>query len=267
MRFSVRHATTYRYSTPIVLAPHVLRLSPRASEGVARRSIIVTPAPVEQREELDGDGNTLTRVTFGSAPTSELFIESTFAIETRPPVVPLVGASAPLPWPGADTNTDPGVAAFARQLAAEAGNDPVAFLNHLCQTMHARADKHVRTEGDAQSPAETLTTWRGACRDYTVLFMAAARSQGLLARFVSGYQVAAETPDGRFYLHAWPEVFIPGVGWCGWDPTHGIPVGEGHVALYAAPEQAGTMPVTGGFYFDGPTVTSTLDFELRIETT
>jgi transglutaminase-like putative cysteine protease len=266
MRFSVRHTTIYRYSTPVALAPHVLRLSPRATEGVLGRSIVVSPQPVEQREELDADGNTLTHVAFAPTPTAELFIESTFALETRQPVAPLVGASAPLPWPGTNAAVDPAVAAFARQVAAQAGNDPVAFLNRLCETMHARADKHVRPDGDAQSPTETLSTWRGACRDYTVLFLAAARSLGLVARFVSGYQSAAETPDGRRYLHAWPEVFIPGAGWHGWDPTHGIPVGDGHVALCAAPEQAGTMPVTGGFYFDGPSVTSTLDFDLRVDT-
>lgn len=265
MRFSVRHATTYRYSTPVVLAPHLLRLSPRANEGVARRSIVVTPVPVGQREELDAYGNTITRVTFGSTPSSELHVESTFELETRPPLAPFVGTSIPLPWPN-PAAVEPGVAAFAQQLAAEVGNDPVAFLNHLCQSIAARADKHLRIEGDAQSPTETLTTWRGACRDYTVLFLAAARSLGMTGRFVSGYQGAAETADGRFYLHAWPEVFIPGTGWCGWDPTQGIAVGEGHVALCAAPDQAGTMPVAGGFYFEGSTVTSTLEFELRIET-
>jgi transglutaminase-like putative cysteine protease len=237
MRFSVRHATTYRYSTPVALALHLLRLSPRATEGV-----------------LDAYGNTVTRVTFGSLPTSELHIESTFELETRPPLAPLVGASIPLPWPNPAV-VDSGVIAFAQQLIAEVGNDPVAFLNHLCRSIDARADKHLRIEGDAQTP------------DYTVLFLAVARSQGMTARFVSGYQRSAETPDGRFYLHAWPEVFIPGTGWCGWDPTHGIPVGEGHVALCAAPEQAGTMPVVGGFTFNGPEVTSTLDFELRIDTT
>jgi transglutaminase-like putative cysteine protease len=110
-----------------------------------------------------------------------------------------------------------------------------------------------------------LATWRGACRDLTVLFLAVSRSLGLPGRFCSGYQAAADTPDGQRYLHAWPEVFLPGVGWRGWDPTHGVPAGEGHVALCAAPDQAGTMPVVGGYYF-GDSITATLDFEVRITT-
>ena len=85
-------------------------------------------------------------------------------------------------------------------------------------------------------------------------------------RFVSGYQAQAETVDGQRYLHAWPEVFLPGAGYRGWDPTHGTRVGEGHVALCAAPTQAGTMPIEGGFSFDGTVVNSTLDFSVRIDT-
>jgi transglutaminase-like putative cysteine protease len=100
----------------------------------------------------------------------------------------------------------------------------------------------------------------------TVLFLAAARSLGIPGRFCSGYHAARETPDDRRYLHAWPEVHLPGVGWRGWDPTHGTPVGDAHVALCAAPDQEATTPVTGGFFFNGRTVTSTLDFEVSIAT-
>jgi transglutaminase-like putative cysteine protease len=60
-------------------------------------------------------------------------------------------------------------------------------------------------------------------------------------------------------------VFLPDVGWRGWDPTHGVPAGEGHVALCAAPDQAATMPVVGGYYF-GNSITATLDFEVSIAT-
>jgi transglutaminase-like putative cysteine protease len=66
-------------------------------------------------------------------------------------------------------------------------------------------------------------------------------------------------------LHAWAEVFVPGAGWSAWDPTHGVPVTDGHVALCAAPDQADTMPVEGSYY--GPARTATLDFSVRIATT
>jgi transglutaminase-like putative cysteine protease len=276
MRFAVRHETLYRYSVPVVLAPHELRLTPRTGYQIQSRSLVVWPEPVEVREDNDGHGNRITRVQFSPQATQELRIESRFELETWPPPVAFE-PSERLPWteipaddltvyrPG-DASVDPTVRSFARAVAAEVGHRPLAFLDHLCRTIHARADKQIRTSGDAQAAAETLAGWRGACRDFTVLFLAAARSLGMPARFCSGYQSAAETPDGRRYLHAWPEVFVPGAGWRGWDPTHGVTAGEGHVALCAAPDQAGTMPVVGGFTFDGAAVSSTLDFDLRIGT-
>ena len=81
-----------------------------------------------------------------------------------------------------------------------------------------------------------------------MLFLAACRSLGLPARFVSGYQAHAETPDGRRHLHAWAQARLPGLGWRGYDPTHGLAVADGHVALCAAPEQGATMPVEGGYW-------------------
>ena len=276
MQFAVRHETEYRYSLPVVLAPHVLRLTPRGEHILRSRSLVVTPEPLALRDGRDAFGNPITEVTFGDRVTSELRIESRFEVETAAPALPPADARA-LPWGdledeagaggGTTATVDPAVAAFAQGLAAEVGHQPLPFLDHLCRTIHARADKQIRTAGAAQSAAQTLTTWRGACRDFTVLFMAAARSLGVPARFCSGYKATADTPDGRRYLHAWPEVFLRGAGWRGWDPTHGMRVTDGHVALSAAPDQEGTMPVTGSYAFSGPALTSTLDFDLRIQTT
>ena len=277
MRFAVRHETLYRYSVPVVLAPHTLRLTPRAESQIRTRSLVVWPEPVNLQETNDSYGNRVTRVKFSDQATAELRIDSRFELETSSPRL-ASEVSERLPWiqlaaedlrvyrPG-DASVDPAVVAFAWAVAAEVGHQPLAFLDHLCRTIHARADKQIRTSGDAQAAAETLASWQGACRDFTVLFLEAARSLGMPARFCSGYQAAADTPDGRRYLHAWPEVFIPGAGWRGWDPTHGVAAGEGHVALCAAPDQAETMPVVGGFYFTGTSITSTLDFDLRITTT
>ena len=273
MRFSVRHETIYRYSAAVGLGGHLLRLTPRP-EGVAMRwqRIDVDPRPATQTQTRDAFGNVVTHLTF-DRPTDLFRIESRFELETIAATAPFAADAPALPWtPAGDATTaryavdheiDEEVRAFAFALAAESGWRAEAFLERLTQTLFTRTDRHIRPDGHAQSAAYTLAVGRGACRDVTVLFMAAARALGIPARFVSGYQARAETPDGRRHLHAWPEVFAPGSGWRGYDPTHGVAVGDGHVALSAAPDQIGAMPIEGGFFGDG--VTSTLDYRVEIE--
>jgi len=271
MRFSIRHETHYRYSAPVAFAQHVLRLTPRAENAVLHsRVLTVDPEPRLRQELTDRFGNTLTRLEFEGL-SGHLRIESRFEIETQAATAP-ANPIPPLPWPqaAAEENADylpageqhESVRAFAVGLASEIGWDVRDFLDRLNATLFARMNRQIRPSGAAQSPEHTLASTKGACRDIATLFIAACRSLGVPARFVSGYQAYAETPDGRRHLHAWPEVFLPGAGWLGFDPTHGLAVTDGHVALCVAPDQAATMPVEGGFYGDG--VTSTLDYDVQI---
>lgn len=273
MRFSVSHETRYRYSVPVGFAPHVIRLSPRPDSGtVLFQAIEVEPLPLVRDDLLDRYGNPFTQVSFAGL-ADLLRIESRFEVLTglsHPPV----GLLPPLPWPIdfegdlapylAGDGIEHTVRHFAAELAGAAGWDALGFLNRLTETLFARTDRHIRIDGNAQTPAHTLASARGACRDLTVLFMAACRSLGMPARFVSGYQSEAESVDGQRHLHAWPEVHLPGSGWHGFDPTHGRAIGDGYVALAAAPDQAATMPVEGGFYANGVTVT--LDYRVTIST-
>ncbi|MCI4678618.1 transglutaminase family protein [Rhodoblastus acidophilus] len=273
MRFQVRHETHYSYSTPVALAPHILRLSPRPEDvAVRRQGLHIEPGPVQRDNFRDPFGNPVTQVAFAGT-TRDFIIVSEFEVETFS--VPAPGALlSPLPWGAAedgfqiyrDGGVHPSVRAFAAEISARQGGWALGFLDDLTQTLFARTDRRIRIDGYAQSPEETLLKAEGACRDLSLLFIAAARSLGLPARFVSGYQAEADTPDGQRHLHAWPEVFLPGVGWRGYDPTHGLPVSDGHVALCAAPDQMATMPVEGGYYFDGTEVTSTLTYNVRIAT-
>ena len=275
-RWAIRHETTYRYDTAVAFAPHLLRLSPRP-EGVRTlaRNLHITPAPLELTDFSDSFGNTCTRVTFGSNPTDELRIESRVEVQTLARPFHGYGLGLPpLPWstPGFDslaifrqTGSSAEVGALAQKLAFEVCGAPLAFFERLCATLYSTMDRQIRIEGAAQTPAQTLATGRGACRDLTVLYLAVCRSMGVAGRFVSGYQGQEASPDGRRHLHAWAEVFVPELGWLGWDPTHGVATGPGHVALSAAPEQAATMPVDGGFYFNGPTVTSTLSYSIEFD--
>lgn len=271
MKFSVRHVTTYRYSAPVRFGAHTLRLSPRPDAiDLTAHDITVSPAPVTQQPGTDAFDNPLTLLEFDAA-APELRIESRFDGETRdpPPVCP--STLPPLPWPpgtGPDAflrhapEPDATVRAFATDLAARCSWTAAHTLDLLNRTLFERTDRHIRQDGYAQTAADTLRTRKGACRDLTVLFIEAARSLGIPARFVSGYQARAESVDGQRHLHAWPEVFLPGAGWRGYDPTHGLPVTDGHVALSVAPDQGGTMPVEGGYY--GEAVSSTLNYEIEI---
>lgn len=272
MRFLVRHETQYRYSAPVAFAPHLIRLTPRAAPGdLLTHALIVDPAPVRRQDLLDRYGNAITQLDFAGA-SSHLRIESCFEMESRAPSAVCSELPA-LPWRGASEamaeylpheKQDESVRAFAAQLAAESEYDARSFLERLNRTLFTRMDRHIRPEGAAQTPAHTLASGKGACRDLTVLFMAACHSLGVPARFVSGYQAHAETPDGRRHLHSWAEIFLPGAGWRGFDPMHGLAVTDGHVALCAAPGQAQTMPVEGGFFGDG--VTSSLAYDVQIAT-
>lgn len=272
MHFTVRHVTHYRYSAPVRLAPHVLRLTPRAENARdLAHMLVIDPAPARRQDLTDAFGNPLTRVAFEGSCT-EFRIESRFTLETlMPPAIE--GSALPaLPWPvatdaalapfAADPAPEPAVTDFAAALADASGGAPRAFLEQLTGTLYARIDRHIRPDGAARTAAETLALASGACRDITTLFMAACRAQGIPVRFASGYQARAETPDGKRHLHAWPEVFLPGHGWTGFDPTHGMPVTDGHVALAAAPDQAATMPIEGGFF--GAGITSTLDYSVEV---
>ncbi len=274
MRFSVRHQTLYRYSAPVRLAEHVLRFNPRPEAGrLLERTLSIDPTPIEREDALDRFGNLVTRVAFDGL-SARFAIDSRFALEVARPAAPRIAALPPLPWPiGADGpnavycmsgEIDDTVRAFAAEIASECGGDALAFLDRLNQTLFVRIRHDIRAEGAARPAAATLALGHGACRDVTDLFLAACRSLGAPARFVSGYQAKADTPDGRRHLHAWPEAFAPGLGWLAYDPTHGVKVTDGHVGLCAAPDQAATMPVEGGFY--GGAVTSTLDYQVEIET-
>ena len=270
MRFSVSHETLYRYAKPVWLASHVLRLNPRL-EGVEllSRELLIEPAPTSRYESADAFGNLLTHVGFGGA-ADVLRILSRFDLKLRAPAPLAAAEPPPLPWPPSldpylvEPHLDISVHAFAARLAQEAGGSATAFLALLNQTLYADIRHDIRDVGAARTPAETLALGHGACRDVTVLFLAACRSLGLPARFVSGYQAHAETPDGRRHLHAWAEARLPGAGWRGYDPTHGLAVTDGHVALCVAPGQAATMPVEGGYF--GEYVASTLSYDIRIET-
>ena len=105
----------------------------------------------------------------------------------------------------------------------------------------------VREAEGVQRPTETLETRAGACRDFAALFVDACRYQGLAARFVSGYSHGPATEAGNASTHAWAEVYLPGAGWKGFDPSSGEVTGSHHIPVAVARHPETVPPVSGSF--------------------
>jgi transglutaminase-like putative cysteine protease len=150
---------------------------------------------------------------------------------------------------------------FTRELVSQAGSDTLKFLDRLNHRIHRTCSHVIREAGMPQASELTLRNGHGSCRDLTMVFIDACRIAGLAARFVSGYRRYSRIPERR-YMHAWPEVFLPGGGWRGYDPSYDEPVIDLHVPVAASYEPAGAAPIEGAYF--GESVPSTMEVNLDI---
>lgn len=277
MRFVASHTTRFRYSEPVYLEPHIIRLRPRCDsfQSLLRYKLRVTPEPELLSEALDVEGNVVAHAWF-SVLTQALEVTSEFEVETLridPFDYMVIGDSAgglPVEYSVAvrdrlapslarPTGADPAVDEFMRPILARSGRQPLSFLSALNQAIHETCSVTVREHGEPLLPAQTLAAGRGACRDLAVLFMDGCRAAGIAARFVSGYQ---EQGSGARFMHAWAEVYLPGGGWRGYDPTQGLAVVDRHVAVAAGNSPSEASPIQGSFRGDAQA--APLKAEIRI---
>ena len=300
MLLSIRHHLRYVYGRPVFLEPMTLRLTPKqdCSQQLLGHSLRLEaePAGSSAIQEADGSG---ALVCWFSEERDQLEIAMeakvrtlrpnpfdwiiTFAPAQRLParypaaeaaalaayLDPPMGAPlrAPMvfgPGPGAgDCEGEEGsVAAWAAEQAAAVEHNTTAFLMQLADRIHHDFQHVGRFEGEPMAPEETLAGRSGACRDTAMLFVAACRSQGLAARFVSGYSIHHPPEVTEHELHAWAEVYLPGAGWRGYDPSLGLAVADGHLVLATAPDHRLAAPVTGTYRGTG--VTSTMTYALSV---
>lgn len=275
------HTTLYRFSKPVFLEPHHLRLQPRTDGGqqLIDFQLDVDPPPAGVSSALDAAGNVTTQLWFDDVH-EELSItarSSTLMLRDNPFdfLVARTGTMLPLSYAAdaealrpyllrswrQDDHVDQ-IAVFAARMRDATRGELSQLLSQLNRTIFERFEKIRRDDGDPWEPARTWREKRGACRDFAVLFVDVCRALGVAARFVSGYLHCPDAGDD-VELHAWAEAYIPGAGWRGFDPARGLAVTQNHVAIAAAPHHAGAAPVTGTFRGTG--VTSTLSTLIRVE--
>jgi transglutaminase-like putative cysteine protease len=262
VNYRIKHRLTYTYASPAVLGPHILRLRPRddGSQRMLDQNLVVEPQPSLLSRQGDAYGNVEYRAWFvGSTPS--LVIESECVVETQR-VNPFdyildhhfsslpYGSSLMGAYPGLEPYLGgapaPAAAALAQKILSEAKGEATAFVLRLNRWIFEHLNQVRREHGDAWPADKTLEEQQGSCRDVAQLFIACARSLGLPSRFVSGYYEGDS--EERFKdLHAWVEVYLPGGGWRGFDPSCGLAVADRHIALCAAPEPAGAAAITGQF--------------------
>ena len=271
IRIALNHWTRYRYDRLVALSPHVLRLrpAPHCRTPISAYSLTVQPSNHFINWQQDPFGNYLARLVFQER-TRELTVEvdlvanmtvinpfdffleedaETFPFHYEPA---LARELAPYRRIEAD---GPRLRDWLRKVPSEPMGT-VDFLVAVNRCLREDIDYSIRMEPGVQDCEYTLERAIGSCRDSSWLLVQIFRHLGLAARFVSGYlvQLAPDVrsldgpagPEADFTdLHAWTEVYLPGAGWVGLDPTSGLFAGEGHIPLACSPDPVGAAPITG----------------------
>ena len=261
MLLHVKHESEYTYDLPVALGPQTLYLYPRMYpyQRLLAYELVIDPLPSQIVKNIDVEGNVQQLVYFNQ-PTSHLkvcveiqlnseefnsFDFVLFPFETQRVPFRYPDAILPLLNPYLErVGVSEAVENWARRIAAGAGWQTMSFLMALNQAIRDFTYE-IREEGEPFPPEQTLLAQRGSCRDYATLFMAACRSLGIAARFVSGYLFG--NPQQEHQLHAWAEVYLPGAGWRGFDPTEGSVVVNRHIFLTSTARPDLSAPISGTY--------------------
>ncbi|HEY5674186.1 MAG TPA: transglutaminase family protein [Malonomonas sp.] len=271
IRIACNHNTSYKFDRPISLFPHVIRLRPavHSRTPIHAYSLKVTPESHFLNWQQDAFGNYMARLVFPEK-TSELKIEVEVIADMtayNPFDFFIEEYAESYPFAYEKLERDELAPYFQKVVAGpylaewlkkvdRSEKKTIDFLVEVNQLVQQSINYSVRMEPGVQSCETTLQRLIGSCRDSAWLLVQVLRHMGLAARFVSGYliQLAADEksldgpsgPEADFTdLHAWTEVYIPGAGWVGLDPTSGLLAGEGHIPLACTPHPLSAAPVTG----------------------
>jgi len=268
-RFTVRHATTYRYAKPVVFGPHRLMLRPRDSHDMRLVDAELTLSPPgETRWMHDVFGNSVAQVAFAQ-PAPELLIVSTLHIERyglARPTFPIAPEAQNYPFVySADDRSDLGrlldrqspdprnlLDKWAKRFVTGQPMSTYNLLSNMNGAIKSEFSYSQRHAEGTQSAIETLEKKSGTCRDFALLFMEAVRSLGFGARFVTGYLYdpaldGGSAMQGSGQTHAWADVYLPGAGWVEYDPTNGLIAGENLIRVAVTRDPSQAIPIAGSF--------------------
>jgi len=267
MFWIIKHNISYKYSKPVVLEEHTVRLKPRSDTGqkLETYKLVIDPTPAFLTHHNDIENNTLTTMWF-EGPHSKLNIQATSRVNiisqnpfnfilTEPSTSHL-----PISYRDADSyilkqytsqqeSETRLLNEFLKPILDDSQGETIPFLLGLANHISCHFTNTQRKFGNPKKPERTINDHKGACRDFALLYVVACRTVGLAARFVSGY-ITPFNRDTKPALHAWAEVFLPGAGWLAFDPSYGMAITERHISVAVSFKPANTLPVSGTFRGD-----------------
>ncbi|MCP9801643.1 transglutaminase family protein [Synechococcus sp. RedBA-s] len=282
MRARVTHTLSYRYTAPVQLGPHRICLKPRAHgfQRLLSFDLYLSPDPHRLHALVAASGDDILRARFSGA-TDALDIRSQCEVETQvPPLlqVYLEENEPSLPYPKGLLNGDlqgslegwlpngqhdPAAVELAQEALMGSDQRALMFLDQLVEMIQDRVKYTQRHVGPAWPAGRTLKERVGSCRDLAVLMIEACRCVGLPARFVSGYHLVEPRPE-RYDLHAWAEVYLPGAGWRGFDPSGMGAIDDRYIPLATSSKPNLAAAVMGTF--SGPAgVSSEMQWSIAAE--
>lgn len=271
MLLRIEHSSIYRYSRPVEFTPHRLMLRPAESHGLQIRSEQLEIFPAHRISWThDVFYNSVAQIFF-SEMAAEMKIVSRYTVEQfniNPFdfVLEIYANELPFEYQGDDVadlmpyrvpqypQDEAAVASWLKPfLSPGQKTGTLEFLIALNESVAAQFTYRARHEEGIQSPGETLALGAGSCRDFALLMMEAARHAGLAARYVSGYLCSIDETKPEFAAdatHAWIEIYLPGAGWKGLDPTNGILAAGLHVRVAATRNPLQATPILGSYLGD-----------------
>jgi len=266
MRIQISHETVYRYEQPARGVIQTLRLTPRNHEGqyvVNWRIDVSENCQLQQLEDAFGN---IIHVFSADGPFSELRVAVDGEVDTQDTNGVVRGAIERFPpslflRETALTQLDPAIGDFARLARQAAGDDTLTILHGLLERLHEEMTYDANPTHAATTAAEAFALKRGVCQDLTHIFIAAARSLSIPARYIGGHFHRADGVTEQEAGHAWAEAFVPDLGWVAFDAANGICATDAHVRIAVGLDYLGAAPVRGSRFGGGA---ETLDVLVRV---
>ncbi|MGQ1785045.1 transglutaminase family protein [Saccharicrinis sp. GN24d3] len=261
MKFKIIHLSEYHFSSKVFLEPHYLRFKPKFTPHNIPDSfdLQISPEPSGISEHLDAENNLLHLCWFdGLVDKLRIKAESVVHTYENNPfgfiLYPSSCFNLPFAYPDSVQSVlrnalvyseiSEALIEYGRRIEKQSKHQTIPFLTQLTRQIHTDFTIESRETGYAYAADKTFQLKTGSCRDVAWMQIQLLRNMGIASRFVSGYYyIPIENPE--FELHAWIEVYLPGAGWVGFDPSNGIVAGHTHIPIASSVQFENTMPVTG----------------------